>query len=220
MNAATRSRKWTSLGGSSKSIVLSALEILEDRGCSLAAADAHGDHAVARTSPPHLAEKLHGELCAGRSERMAERDRAAVHVDTLLVHTELPHHRESLRAERLVQLDEIDLVEGQSGQLQRLRNRRHRTHAHDLRGNAAHREGNETRHRRQTQFDGAVARHDDHRRRTVRGLTGVPGRDYSLGMKHRAKLRQWSRRRVGAPSFIGIYCRALTRALAGSVRID
>src|SRR5258708_33750660 len=109
MNAATRSRKWTSLGGSSKSIVLSALEILEDRGCSLAAADAHGDHAVARTSPPHLAEEVHGELCPGPSERMPARERAAVHADKLPVHRGLPLHAQRLPAQSRVQHDDDDL---------------------------------------------------------------------------------------------------------------
>src|SRR5471032_2087766 len=130
MNAATRSRNWTSSEESSKSIALSALEILENRRGSLAAADAHGHHAVARSAAPHLAEELDSQLGAGRAERMAEGDCAAIYVDPLLVDTELPHHGQSLCAEGFVQLDEIDLVQGQTGQLQRLRNRHHRTHAH------------------------------------------------------------------------------------------
>src|ERR1700694_2427035 len=101
MNVATRSRKWTSSGDSSKSIALSALEIFEDRRRTLAAADAHRDHAVSRSAPAHLAQQLHGQLRAGRTERMAECDRAAIHVHPLLIHPELTHHGQSLCAERL-----------------------------------------------------------------------------------------------------------------------
>src|ERR1700719_2959590 len=120
-NAATRSRNSTSSGDRSKS--MSALEILENRRRTLPTADAHGDHAVSRPAPAHLAEELHGQLRAGSAERMSEGDRAAVDVDALLIHPELAHHRERLRAEGLVQLDEIDLVEREAGELQSFRHR-------------------------------------------------------------------------------------------------
>src|ERR1700737_2808922 len=102
MKVATRSRNWTSSGESSKSIALSPLEILEDGGRPLAAADAHGDHAVSRSAAPHLAQELDSQLRAGRAQRMAERYRAAVHVDPLLAHAELSPHRPRLRGEGLV----------------------------------------------------------------------------------------------------------------------
>src|SRR6266849_2658754 len=86
--AATRSRNSTRSFGSSKSIA-SALQILENGRGSLTAAHAHCHHPVARAATAHLAEELHGELGAGSAEGMAERNRAAVHVDALLVHPQL-----------------------------------------------------------------------------------------------------------------------------------
>src|SRR5205814_7774255 len=146
-NAATRLRSSTSSGERSKS--MSALEILENRRGSLPAAHAHRDHAVARLAAPHFAEKLNGELGAGSAQRMPEGGRAAVHVDALLVHTELAHHCERLRAERFVELDEIDLIEFQSRELQRFRDRGDRPHAHDLGRDSADSERYESRERLQ-----------------------------------------------------------------------
>ena len=56
-------------------------EQLEDAGGAHAAADAHGDHSVARAPRFHLLEKRCGEFGAGAAEGMAERDGAAVDVD-------------------------------------------------------------------------------------------------------------------------------------------
>src|SRR5688500_19939058 len=128
-NAATRSRNATSCGSRLKS--MSALQILEDRSRALSAADAHRDQTVARAAAAHLAEELHGELRAGRAERMAERDRPAVHVHLRLVETELAHDRKRLSGECLVELDQVDVGEREAGALESLRHRDDRTHAHD-----------------------------------------------------------------------------------------
>jgi hypothetical protein len=42
---------------------------------------------------------------------MAERDCSAVHIHLLGVEAEVADHGEALRRERLVQLDEVDVVE-------------------------------------------------------------------------------------------------------------
>src|SRR5688500_19637849 len=118
-NAATRSRNATSCGSRLKS--MSALQILEDRSRALSAADAHRDQTIARAAAAHLAEELHGELRAGRAERMSERDRAAVHVHFRFVETELAHHRQRLSGEGFVELDEIDVGERESGAFERFR---------------------------------------------------------------------------------------------------
>ena len=76
---------------------------------------------------------------------MAERDRAAVDVQPLGIDRQLAQAREHLRGERLVQLDEIDLVERQAGQLQHLPDRRHRADAEALRLDAGRRERDEAR---------------------------------------------------------------------------
>src|SRR5437016_6416795 len=57
------------------------LDPLEDRSDALAAADAHGHERVALLRALELVERLHGQDRAGRADRMAQRDRAAVGVD-------------------------------------------------------------------------------------------------------------------------------------------
>src|SRR6266545_398689 len=67
------------------------------------------------------------------SEWMAERDRAAVHVHLLLVDPELADDGEALRRKRLVQLDEVDLVDADTCALEQLPDCGNRPDAHDTR---------------------------------------------------------------------------------------
>ena len=63
---------------------------------------------------------------------MPQRDRAAIDVQPVGVDGQLLHTRQHLRRERLVQLDEIDLIERQAGELQHLANSRDRADAEPL----------------------------------------------------------------------------------------
>ena len=54
---------------------------------------------------------------AAHPERMAERDRTTVHVHLRAVEAELAHHRDRLRRERLVQLDEVEVGDGDAAAL-------------------------------------------------------------------------------------------------------
>ena len=62
-------------------------------------------------APLHLVEERRGDARAGRSDRMAERDRAAVDVDAREVDREVARARDHLRREGLVQLDQVDVRE-------------------------------------------------------------------------------------------------------------
>jgi hypothetical protein len=63
---------------------------------------------------------------AGRADRVAERDRAAVDVDAVLVDAEQPHRVQRDRGERLVDLPQIDVAGLQPGLVQRLARGRRR----------------------------------------------------------------------------------------------
>ena len=63
---------------------------------------------------PQLERQRQQQARAGHAERMAERDRAAVDVDLVAIEAELLLDGEILRGERLVDLDEIDVVERQA----------------------------------------------------------------------------------------------------------
>ena len=60
---------------------------------------------------PELVDELRRQLRAGRAERMPERDRAAVHIHLLLIEPEVAHHGHDLRRERLVEFDQLDVLQ-------------------------------------------------------------------------------------------------------------
>src|SRR5216117_1985714 len=86
------------------------LDPLDVGGDPLAEANAHGLEPIARAAPLELVEQRRHELRARAAERVAERDRAAVDVHTAHVRVKLSLPREHDRSERLVDLDEVDVV--------------------------------------------------------------------------------------------------------------
>src|SRR3954454_21705898 len=96
------------------------LEALQDHGVRHPAALAHRLHAVAATGALELAEQRARDASAGYAERVTERDGFAVHVDPAHfgVHLVLP--RQDDDRERLVDLDEVHVVEGELRPLEHL----------------------------------------------------------------------------------------------------
>src|SRR5205085_5067915 len=90
------------------------LQSFEDAGRSLAASHAHRDHSVAGATSLHFAKDRRCELGAGASQRMPQRDRAAVDVDALHVQARLANHRERLDPKSFVELDDADVVQLQA----------------------------------------------------------------------------------------------------------
>src|SRR5690348_4263120 len=82
-------------------------EALDDGDVGLAAALAHGLHAVSTASALELVEQRRHQPGAGCAERVTQRDRAAVDVDLGEVEPGLLLPREHDRRERLVDLDEV-----------------------------------------------------------------------------------------------------------------
>ena len=99
------------LGRSSEAAGRAVLDALDDRDVGLAAALAHRLQAVAAAGALELVQQRGHQPGAGRAERVAERDRAAVDVDLGEVGAGLLLPREHDRRERLVDLDEVDVVE-------------------------------------------------------------------------------------------------------------
>ena len=131
---------------------------------------------------------------AARADRMAERDRAAVHVDALLVGAEHPRRVERDRRERLVDLDALHVVDRLAGLLERDARRPARACAR----------GRRTR-RRRTPCETIVAsgssprrfanssRRDDHARGAVVHARRVPGRRRPLRIEDGLERRRASR---------------------------
>ena len=83
---------------------------LEESRLALADADAEGRQAVTAAAAAELVQERHDEPRAAHPERVAERDRAAVHVHALRIEAELANDDEALRRERLIQLDQVDVA--------------------------------------------------------------------------------------------------------------
>src|SRR3954454_20853375 len=93
-------------------------EPFDDRDVGLAAALAHRLEAVAPAGPLQFVEQRRHELRAGSPDRMAERDGAAVDVHRREVGADVLGPRERDRGKRLVDLDQIDVVERHSRAVQ------------------------------------------------------------------------------------------------------
>ena len=104
-----------------------------------------------RVARPRLAPRRaiscserHENPRAGRADRVAEGDRAAVDVEAIAIDRHVAQHGEHLRRERLVQLDEIEVVDRELQTRQQFANCRHWTNAHDPRIDAGRRPAQNT----------------------------------------------------------------------------
>src|SRR4030095_1494533 len=99
---------------------------LEQPGGAHAAADAHRDDAPALALPLQLEQQRAGHPGTGHAVRMSDGDRAAVRVQLIHRDAEPVAAVHDLRGEGLVQLDDVDVVDGEAGALEQLRHREHR----------------------------------------------------------------------------------------------
>ena len=133
---------------------------------------------------------------------MPERDRATVHVEPVGVDRHLTQAGEHLRRKRLVELDEVHLVEGEPGEFQRLADCGNRTDPEPLGLDAGRGVGHEARQRLQPVLFRERRRRDQDGRGAVARLRRVPGGDAAGRVKRRFQLRQRRQRGVAARPFI------------------
>ena len=150
-----------------------------------------------------LAEQRRHEPRTRAAERVTEGDRAAVHVDLLHVGVVLLRPREHHRSERLVDLDQIDLIERHLRPLEHLRRRRDRTGEHRDRVDAGERERVEAGARLEPELRRLLLAHDEHRGRTVGDLRRVGGGDDTVFLEGGLELGQRLHRRVGPDALVG-----------------
>src|SRR5882762_2176829 len=148
-------------------------EGLHDHRRALAAPDASGAESEALLRPAQGVEQMDRHTGSGRSEWVADGNRAAVHVGLRAVESELPLDGEILRRKRLVHLHQIHLLELHPGLLQRLARRGRGADAHVLRLDPDYRPGHDAAQRLQAVGLGIVRARDDRRRGTVHDPGGV-----------------------------------------------
>src|SRR6266550_2742048 len=77
-----------------------------------AAAQAEGGQTLSAAAPPKLVEERRQDSCPRRPDGMAQCDGAAVHVDLVPVEAELVAVRQHLGREGLVDLDQVEVIDG------------------------------------------------------------------------------------------------------------
>src|SRR5689334_15537996 len=102
---------------------------------------------VLRSATAELVQERHDDARSRAPDRVAERDRAAVHVEALLRDAELAVAREHLRREGLVELDEVVVVDREPVELLERAHGGHGADAHALRVDAGLRRGSDDRER-------------------------------------------------------------------------
>src|SRR5438105_12670398 len=93
-------------------------DALQDRARAQTATAAHRDERVGAVDALELVQRLGDEHRAGRSERVAQRDRAPVRVHGFVVGVELALPRQHDGCEGLVDLSEVHVVHRHAGALE------------------------------------------------------------------------------------------------------
>src|SRR5918994_3779363 len=169
---------------------------LDDRGVGEPAALTHRLKPVPAARPLELVEQRRHQLRARRTQRMPERDRAAVDVGPGEVGAVLLLPRQHHRGERLVDLEQIDLVERQSRPLHDLRRRRDRPLQHRHRIGPDHRETVEAGAWPQAERLRLLGAHDQYRRRAIGDLRRIAGGDLAVLLECRLQVGERLHRRA------------------------
>ena len=109
---------------------------------------------------------------------MTQRDGAAmrIHVFGVIGQSQLPHHRDALACESLIQLDDVDVTDAHAHVGEQLLHRRRRADAHDARWDPGRDHGHDARARRQAVALSPFFGGDQQRRGAVVHARGVAGR--------------------------------------------
>src|SRR5689334_19903565 len=121
-------------------------ETFDGEGYGVAAAEAEGGDAALEVAALQFVEQRHEDARAARADRMAERDRSAVHVDLFWVEFELACDGNRGDGKSFVQLDEIHiLIAVPASFYEQLFDRVYRRHHHPFRLDAADGLGDDAR---------------------------------------------------------------------------
>src|SRR6476661_4582270 len=95
-------------------------QALDDHGHALAAADAHRLDAERLVRLLEAVDQGGHDAGTGHAERVTEGDRPTVDVELVVGDAEVTGRRDDLGGERLVDLEQVDVVDGLAGTPQRL----------------------------------------------------------------------------------------------------
>src|SRR5579871_6600709 len=106
---------------------------LEQSGRPLTATDAHRHHHQLGFAALAFDQRMADQPCAAHAIRMADRDRAAIHVQPVVRYAELVAAVDHLHREGLVQFPEVDILDLQPVALEQLGHGEDRADAHLVR---------------------------------------------------------------------------------------
>src|SRR6185295_694189 len=147
---------------------------LHDHSDSLPAADTKRRKPAVHLTTLHLIQKRDQHSRAACSNRMSERDCAAVYVYVRSIQTELRYHGEALSRKCLVQLKQVDITYLKISFFECAFDRGDRTKTHVSRINARRRVRNYFGQRVELHQARSFLAHDDHRGRAVVDTRSIP----------------------------------------------
>src|SRR5947207_334815 len=139
----------------------------EQCGGSHSAPNAHRDDDVLRAAAASLDQRMTGKARSRHAIRMADRDGAAVDVESLVWNTDLVATVDHLHGECFIQFPQVDVVDLLAGVGKQLRNGEHGADTHFVRLAAGDGETAKDAHRRQATCGGLFVAHDRACRRAV-----------------------------------------------------
>src|SRR5258705_3675334 len=148
--------------------------VFDQQRDALAAADAGRCDAVTATGTLELARQRQRQADAGGTERMPDRDGAAIDVELALVKPKRADARHHLRAKRFVDLEAVDIGQLEACKVKHRADRRHRTDAHDIGWNPDGGSGQDARQSGLLIAFGIILRADQHGCGAIDDGGGVP----------------------------------------------
>src|ERR1700744_4057679 len=150
---------------------------LEQAGCTLSAADAHGDYHQLRTAAFAFDQCMSRQPRAAHAVRMTDRNRPAIDVQAFIGDSQFVAAVDHLNGEGFVQLPQVDIADFEPGALEKPRDREHRTDAHFVGLAAGDRKPSEYSHGLYVALLGKLRVHDDAGTAAIGKLAGVACRD-------------------------------------------
>mmetsp|Transcript_30938 Transcript_30938/g.100754 ORF Transcript_30938/g.100754 Transcript_30938/m.100754 type:complete len:387 (+) Transcript_30938:12-1172(+) len=191
-------------------------EVFEDGCVGGASALADGEESEANAPASHLPQERRRELCARRPQRVPQRDRSAVHIQTRRVRTDGFRPRHGNARERFVHFVQANIPNGESGAFERFLGRGDGSSEHRHRVRRRHRHLTHARERRQPILFERRFAHDEHRCSAVRDLRRGPrGEPSAVRGREGLELRE---RRLRRPRTHALVCAQERRHLHELVR--
>src|SRR5439155_11215078 len=182
----------------------SLLRSADDQRVSLPTTAAQRRRADAQAAALQLVREGQDQARAAGADRVSQRDGAAVDVDAVLVDRQHPRRIQRHRGERLVDLDQVEVVNFEAGLLQRVAQGQGRHCVQPRVPVGAHAVGDDLDQRLGAKLPRTLLRHDDDGGRTVRDLRRVAGGDRPVLLERRRELAQRFDSRLGTYALIAI----------------